>query len=198
MDAHAHVIRLIERYAAARQIAVTSACVYAASQARLVDRLRAGRDITTRRAERIIQWLSNHWPADAEWPPDIPRPAPAAPPEAAGPAPPVASLREATAAARGRKLAAMDAGDWKAAERHEQAMFSAALTLDDRGQIADPGALCLALGVPRYIYDDVVRRYAGHPERRPRPTTRTARMVRALRLSGDRRFTAAPWPREAA
>ena len=166
--------------------------------ARLFQRLAAGASCTLRTLAKAIQWLSDHWPADAEWPPDIPRPSPATPPEIPAPAPPPAPIHEATAAARERKLAAVDAGDWEAAKRHEHAMLKAALALDDRGQIADPGALCLALGVPRYIYDDVVRRYAGHPERRPRPTTRTARMVRALRLSGDRRFTAAPRPREAA
>ena len=46
-------------------------------------RLRAGRDITSRRAERIAQWLSDHWPADLDWPADIPRPAPNHPKEAA-------------------------------------------------------------------------------------------------------------------
>ena len=176
---------------------------WAAGDGRTYDRLRRGRDITTRRASRVVQWLSDHWPAGAEWPPDIPRPAPAASadPPAEPPAPaPSASPRAAAAAARERKFAAVDAGDWEAARRHEEAMLTAALTLGGDGRLADPGALCLALGVPRYIYDDAVRRYAGHPERRPRPTTRTGRMVLTLRLSGDRRFAAAaaPRPREAA
>lgn len=39
-------------------------------------RLVAGRDITTRRAARIVQWLSDHWPDGAVWPRDIPRPPP--------------------------------------------------------------------------------------------------------------------------
>ena len=39
-------------------------------------RLLRGHDITTRRAARIIQWLSDHWPDGAEWPSDIPRPPP--------------------------------------------------------------------------------------------------------------------------
>lgn len=39
-------------------------------------RLRCGCDITTRRALRVIQRLSDRWPDDLEWPPDIPRPKP--------------------------------------------------------------------------------------------------------------------------
>lgn len=199
MNHRAAVVRLIRVYCAAsgRSAARVSTLIW--NHGGRYKRVVAGADITSRSYERAVQWLSDHWPADAEWPPDIPRPAPAAPPEppAAPSPPPSASPREAAAAARERKLAAVDAGDWTAAERHERAMLAAALTLRD-GRIADPGALCLALEVPRYIYDDAVRRYAGHPERRPRPTTRTGRMVRTLRLSGDRRFGAAPRPREAA
>ena len=39
-------------------------------------RLKQGHDLTTRRAARVTQWFSNHWPAGAEWPADIPRPEP--------------------------------------------------------------------------------------------------------------------------
>lgn len=37
-----------------------------------------GHDITSRRAQRIVQWFSDHWPLDLAWPTDIPRPEPAA------------------------------------------------------------------------------------------------------------------------
>ena len=39
-------------------------------------RLQRGHDITTRRAARVVRSLSEHWPADLAWPPDIPRPEP--------------------------------------------------------------------------------------------------------------------------
>ncbi len=42
-----------------------------------VGRLRAGHSITTRRVGRALQYLSDHWPADAEWPVGIERPPPA-------------------------------------------------------------------------------------------------------------------------
>ena len=86
----------------------------ASGDGRTYARLRAGADITTRRAARIVQWLSNHWPADAEWTSDIPRPPPApgspaaAPPdpEPAPPADPVAAVQ----AAEERMMAAMFGG----------------------------------------------------------------------------------------
>jgi len=39
-------------------------------------RLKVGHDITTRRAARVTQWFSDHWPADLVWPDDIQRPVP--------------------------------------------------------------------------------------------------------------------------
>ncbi len=39
-------------------------------------RLRRGHSITTCRADRAVQWFSDHWPAGLDWPEDVPRPAP--------------------------------------------------------------------------------------------------------------------------
>ena len=52
--------------------------LYASGSGATYARLAAGADITTRRAARIVQWLSDAWPASATWPTDIPRPAPPA------------------------------------------------------------------------------------------------------------------------
>ena len=194
------IVRLIDGYAAAVGRAPTTVSLAVASSGGLYGRLRDGHDITSRRATRIARWLSDHWPAGAEWPADIPRPMPrpagAAASQPAAPAP-VASPREAVRAARARRDEASDIGDWAAARRWQAAAMAAAVQLDDRGQILDPTALCEALAVRRYIYDDVVRRYIGRPERRPRPGRSTARVVEALRAAGDVRFTQ-PRPREAA
>ena len=188
--------RLCAAYAAGRGLAIATVGRLAAGHGGFEKRLRAGR-VTVRRIGRVAQWLSDHWPFDLDWPADIPRPAPAvAPAGAEPPATPAVSPRgrprDAVAAARHRMLAAADGGDWPAARRHEQAMLAAALVLGPDGRIADPTALCHALGSPRHIYDDCIRRYAGHPERQPRPATRTGRMVRALRSAGDRRFVRLP------
>lgn len=45
-------------------------------------RLAEGR-VTIATAHRVTQWLSDHWPADLDWPSDIPRPAPRSEDEAA-------------------------------------------------------------------------------------------------------------------
>ena len=39
-------------------------------------RIQEGGDLTTRSYERACQWFSDRWPADLDWPEDIPRPAP--------------------------------------------------------------------------------------------------------------------------
>lgn len=86
--------------------------------------------------------------------------------------------------------AAMLESDWKAAERQEAHMYRAAMALRDNGRIASAEALCLALGVDRTVYDDVLRRYAddrggGTPRS---PDSDTSRMLTALVGSGDIRF----------
>jgi hypothetical protein len=42
-----------------------------------------GGDIGIARFERAMQWFSDHWPENVEWPPGVPRPAPACVREAA-------------------------------------------------------------------------------------------------------------------
>lgn len=39
--------------------------------------LEAGKDIQVTRLERAFQWLSDSWPEDAVWPPEVERPEPA-------------------------------------------------------------------------------------------------------------------------
>ena len=39
-------------------------------------RLKRGHDVTTRRAARVTQYFSDHWPAALPWPDDILRPDP--------------------------------------------------------------------------------------------------------------------------
>ena len=51
----------------------------AAGSGDAIPRLQRGHDITYRRHARILQWFSDHWPLDLEWPADIPRPTPTAP-----------------------------------------------------------------------------------------------------------------------
>ncbi|WP_146193168.1 hypothetical protein [Maritimibacter sp. 55A14] len=42
--------------------------------ARLFQRLRDGHGTTIRTYNKVLQWFSDHWPEDLDWPSDIPRP----------------------------------------------------------------------------------------------------------------------------
>ena len=77
---HNHVVRLVEMLAThcGRSPHTVGRCV--SEDGTFYARLKCGRDLTIRRAERVIQQLSDRWPEDLEWPPDIPRPTPTAKP----------------------------------------------------------------------------------------------------------------------
>jgi hypothetical protein len=74
-----HIILLLETYAAAigRSDRRVSTVVF--NRGGRIDSLRAGADLTTRQAERAMQWFSANWPAGVDWPEGVPRPAPEAP-----------------------------------------------------------------------------------------------------------------------
>lgn len=162
----------------------------------MYQRLRGGHDITTRRAARIVQAASDNWPTDLDWPPEIPRPAPSPDSPVAraeaevlerAAADPVAAVHALSE--RIVDLMGEDRVDWAQCKRLEERKLKIALMLRD-GQIASPNALCLAIGEQRYVYDDVVRRYAnGRAGRsRPRPGSSVERLLIALKGAGDERF----------
>ena len=68
------LMRLIELYAERRGLKRSTVCTYAANAGDLHARLLRGHDITTRRAARVAQWFSDHWPDGLDWPDDIRRP----------------------------------------------------------------------------------------------------------------------------
>lgn len=212
-DATAHMVRLAELYAGATELSEATVSDYATGQATTIARLRCGHTITVRRAARIVQWFSDHWPVDLEWPADLSRPDPSPDfPTAQGATPSVsqaleyrsgiapADLVAAVRAARERSVDAMgDAHrdpDFAAQNRAQAEMMAAAYTLGPDGRIASPEALCLALDVERHVYDNVARSYAdGGPREHKRPKKRrglfpsdTERMFTALVASGDVRF----------
>ena len=71
-----NILRLIDAAASRSPHSPGSIGRWASGSGDFTPRLRRGHDITSRRAERIVQWLSDHWPDGAEWPSDIPRPPP--------------------------------------------------------------------------------------------------------------------------
>ncbi len=68
------IIRLSHIYATHRGLKMSSVSTYMSGSGDTLKRLIAGRDLTTKKAHRLVLWLSAHWPADLAWPADIPRP----------------------------------------------------------------------------------------------------------------------------
>ena len=62
-------------YSQSRGVTMSTLGTYAAGDGKFFSRLSVGR-VTIRRAERVLQWFSDHWPVDLPWPADIPRPNP--------------------------------------------------------------------------------------------------------------------------
>lgn len=185
------ILRLAAEFQRARNLTLSTVSTYATGSGDQLGRLQRGRDITTRRAASIVQWFSDNWPDDLAWPADVPRPAPS--PDSPAGRPPDAPADPLAAVVAEYDL--MDraelAGDDGAAKRHRERMLRFAATLGPDGRIASPKAICRALGVRRYVYDDVVRRFADGRAggKTPRdPWSDTGRVFSLLVASGDVRF----------
>jgi len=67
------ILELMQCYADHRGIALSTLGRLAVGSSTVGDRIAAGR-ATINTVRRVTQWLSDHWPADLDWPTDIPRP----------------------------------------------------------------------------------------------------------------------------
>lgn len=72
-----HIIRLAETYGKHLSLELSTVSTYAENDGKWLIGLKSGASCTLRRAERVVRWFSTNWPADLEWPRDIPRPTPA-------------------------------------------------------------------------------------------------------------------------
>lgn len=70
------ILEIIREFSAAKGISVTYAARILTGSGDTVARFDRGLSMTARRAERVMQKASDHWPEGAKWPSDIPRPAP--------------------------------------------------------------------------------------------------------------------------
>ena len=75
MDTTESVVSLCKLYMAVRHIAGSTLCREATGNSTVWQRLPAGR-VTIRTIDRLVQYLSDNWPAGLAWPSDIPRPLP--------------------------------------------------------------------------------------------------------------------------
>lgn len=70
------LIRLGQAYAAHVRLELSTVSTYAANDGKWLARLQGGASCTLRKAATVFRWFADHWPADLEWPADIPRPTP--------------------------------------------------------------------------------------------------------------------------
>ena len=70
------LVDVAQRFASARGITLWRVGLLAAGDGKFFARLKSGRTCTLRVARVVVQYLSDHWPDDHEWPEGIPRPTP--------------------------------------------------------------------------------------------------------------------------
>lgn len=83
MTLREQLIQVATIYAQAAGLASGSASRRVFKDGKTLPRLMAGGDVTTGTFESAMAWFAANWPADLDWPSDIPRPAPQQPNEAA-------------------------------------------------------------------------------------------------------------------
>ena len=198
-NTHATLVALFEAYAKSTGYSIKTVSRFASGSGATIERLYRRQNITFERAVRIIQWFSDRWPADTKWPADTYRPGPTSDSPAAQAKPPAGDSVKAVQALIERVNTLMDAAahdegiDWPAVTAAKTEMLEVAMRLRDDGQIASPIVLCLALGVERRVYDDVVHLYAGGRSGSKRPRgedTDRRRVFDVLIDAGDVRFAA--------
>ena len=74
-DTARHLVVLCDLFAERTGQSVSTVSRRATGSGDTISRLRRGCDITTRRADRAFQFLSDNWPESVEWPSHIHRPA---------------------------------------------------------------------------------------------------------------------------
>lgn len=70
----ADLLLVARAYARAKNVTLSTIGTYAVNHGHALQRLEQGRGITVGRLNRIMQWLSDHWPDDEPWPSDVTRP----------------------------------------------------------------------------------------------------------------------------
>lgn len=73
-DTHSHLISLSDAYATHMNVSRWRVSFLARGDGMFFERLSNGRSCTLKTAGLVLQWFSDHWPLDLEWPRQIPRP----------------------------------------------------------------------------------------------------------------------------
>lgn len=61
-------------YARARKLSAARVSTLLFNDGKRLGQISGGADVATKTHERAMQWLSDHWPDDAEWPENVRRP----------------------------------------------------------------------------------------------------------------------------
>jgi hypothetical protein len=75
----AQFIALADRYAEAEGVGEVTVSSRVFNDGKKITSLKHGADLTLRRAAAALQWFSDHWPPDVEWPEGVDRPPPSPP-----------------------------------------------------------------------------------------------------------------------
>jgi hypothetical protein len=67
-------LAVVEAYGRATKLAEATISTRVLRDGKRIKAIRAGKDIGARRLEEAMLWLSENWPAGAEWPTGITRP----------------------------------------------------------------------------------------------------------------------------
>ena len=174
MDYDLNILRLAEAFAEHNGMALSTVSRHASKSGATFMRIRAGKGITLARSRAILQWLSDHWPLELEWPADIPRPDPnpdatcfsgARPGPGAGPSSSNSAIRRTTPA-RARPL------------------------LNESGEVDNVAGFARGQGFnPRNVRNTLKRYGAGGPKwgHMPAPDTEAYLIMEALFEAGDAR-----------
>jgi len=73
---HQHLIDLCLAYASHKNVTHWRVSLLARGDGQYFKRLMDGKGSTVRVSDAVMRWFSDNWPADLEWPSDIPRPKP--------------------------------------------------------------------------------------------------------------------------
>lgn len=73
-DTHNHLVSLCDAFAAHRSISRWRVSFLVRGDGTFFKRMAEGGSCTLRTATLVLQWFSDNWPADLEWPRDVPRP----------------------------------------------------------------------------------------------------------------------------
>ncbi len=81
MDFRSHLLALGSAYSDARGISLARTSTLVMNHGAFLKEVGEGRSCQIDTYTRCMAWFSDHWPEGLDWPADVPRPAPAKPPE---------------------------------------------------------------------------------------------------------------------